>query len=218
MEADGEEEAEQEVGDGLGSHEIPNGGDEYRFGDPIEGNPFIEGFDLAQAGDTEYLEEWVEQEPDDLADEVVIDQLCFPAVRKVGVEFMNALEGVMFNMIAFEGDGAWEELRKVGEDTGQAIGRAAFEKKMVSAFMDHDEKRMIGKGAQQVGCADNDPPGVIFHEPGQYYLEQYQAKDCKECILVLSDKLSHFRVLLQDLFRTKPVGLLISGINKIGSL
>lgn len=61
MEADGEEEAEQEVGEGLGTEEIPYGCNKYRFGDPIEGNPFIKGFDLAKAGNAEYLEERVEQ-------------------------------------------------------------------------------------------------------------------------------------------------------------
>lgn len=131
---------------------------------------------------------------------------------------MDALEGVMLDMIAFEGDGTREELGQVGEDAGEAIGRAALKKQMVRALMDHDEEGMIGKRSQQVGCTDDDPPGAIFHDPGQGYLEQYKAKDSEERVLVLSDKLSHFRVLLQNLFRTKPVGLLFSGINKIGSL
>ena len=104
MEADREEETEQEIGDSLGTEEIPDGCDEDCFGGPIDGNPFVKGLDLPQAGDTEYLEEGIEQQPEDLADEEIIDEPGFPAIGQIGIEFMDALERVMLNMIAFEGD------------------------------------------------------------------------------------------------------------------
>jgi len=109
-------------------------------------------------------------------------------------------------------------LGEVGEDAGEPVGGAAFKQQVMRAFMDHYEKGMIGEGAEQIGDADDYPPGLVFYHPCQGYLEQDQAKDCEKGVLVLSDKLSHFRMLLQDLFGAKPVRLLLNGINKVGSL
>jgi hypothetical protein len=84
--------------------------------------------------------------------------------------------------------------------------------------MDHHEEGVIGKRTQQVSCAEDDPPGLVSNQPGKDYLERYKSQDGEERVFVLSDKLSYLRMLLQNLFCTEPVGLLLSGMNKIGSL
>jgi len=131
---------------------------------------------------------------------------------------VHALKGVVFYMIPLERDGAGEELREIGEDTGEAVGSAILEEQMMCALVDHDEEGMIGKCAQQIGCAEDDPPGGISYQPSEDDLEQYEAEDGKERVFVLPDKLSDLRMLLQYLFGTEPVGLLLSGIHKICSL
>src|ERR1700742_1372927 len=68
VEADGEEEAQEKGDDGFGAEGDPDTGDEGGFRGPVEGDPFVEGFDLAQAGDAEDLEKRIEQQPDHLAD------------------------------------------------------------------------------------------------------------------------------------------------------
>ena len=60
VKADGKEEAQQQVSDGLRTKEIPHGGDEYDFGSPVEGHPFIEGFYLPKSLDAEDLEQGIE--------------------------------------------------------------------------------------------------------------------------------------------------------------
>ena len=217
VEADGEEEAGQEVDDGFGAEEIPDGGNEDGTGDPIKRNPFIKRLYLPETRDAEGLEKGVEQEPDDLADEVVIDQFGLPAIGQVGIEFVYSLEGVMFYMIAFERNRAGEQLGEVGENAGEPVGSAVFEQEVVGALMDHNKKGMIGESSKQIGRAEDDPPGAVPYEPGHNYLEGYEAKEGEEGVFVLSDKLSHFRMLLQDLFGTKAMRFLLSRINKISS-
>ena len=73
VKANGEEEAQQQVGYGLRAKKVPDGGDEDYFGSEVEGDPFIEGLDFAESLDAEDLEQGVEQQPDDLADEIVVD-------------------------------------------------------------------------------------------------------------------------------------------------
>src|SRR5215469_9227504 len=85
------------------------------------------------------------------------------------------------------------------------------------AFMDHHEQRVIGKGSQKIGSADNDPPGTVPYEPGHEHLEKHQAQNRKDGILVLPDEFPHFRMLLQDLPGTDSMRFRISGINKVGS-
>ena len=218
METDGEEEAEQEIGDRFRAKEIPDGGDENGFSGPVERYPFVKRLYLPEAGNAEYLENGVEKQPDDLADKEVIDEFGFPAIGEIGVELVNALEGMVFYVVTLEGDRTGEELGKVGQDPAEPVSGPALEEQVVRAFMDHDKEGMIGKSTQQVGCADNEPPGAIFYDPGEGHLEKHESKDGKERILVLSDKLSYFRVLLQNLFGPEPVGLLLNGINKISSL
>lgn len=196
VKADGEEETQQQVTDGLRAEEIPDSGNEDGFGREVEGHPFIEGLDLAESLDAEDLEQGIEQQPDDLADEIVVDQFCLPPVGQVGIQFVYTLEGVMFDMITLERHGAGEQLGEVGEDAGQAVGGAAFEQQVVGAFMDHDEEGVIGKSAEQIGCTDDDPPGTAFYQPGHGDLEQDEAKDGKERIVILSDEFSHFGMLL----------------------
>jgi hypothetical protein len=87
-------------------------------------------------------------------------------------------------------------LRQVGEDTGEAVGGATLEEQMMRAFMDHDEKGVIGKGAKQVGCAEHDPPGLVLYQPGKYDLEQYQPEYGKKGVFILADQLSDLRMLL----------------------
>jgi hypothetical protein len=84
--------------------------------------------------------------------------------------------------------------------------------------VDHDEKGVVGKSAEQVGGADYDPPGAAFYQPGHDDLEQDEAEDGKERIVILSDEFSHFGVLLQDLFGTEAMGLLFVGIHEISTL
>jgi len=163
VQADGEEEAKQQVNDCFGSEEIPHGGDENDLRDPVQRNPFIEGFDLAEARDAEDLPDGIEKQPDNFSYKVVVDELCFPAIGQVGIQLVYSLEGVVFDMIALERDRAWEKLGEVGEDTGEAIGRAAFEQQVVGALMDHNEKGMVSEGSQQVSDSDHDPPGLVFH-------------------------------------------------------
>src|ERR1700754_3348146 len=117
VEADGEEEAKQEVNDRFGSEEIPHGGDKNDLCGPVQRNPFIEGFDLAKAGDPEDLPNGIEQQPNNFSYKVVVDEFCFPAIGQVGVELVYSLKGVVFDMIALERDRAWEKLGEVGEDT-----------------------------------------------------------------------------------------------------
>ena len=63
---------------------------------------------------------------------------------------MYALERMMFDMVTFERDGAWEELGQVGKNAGEPVSGAALEKQVVCAFVDHDEQRVIGKSAENV--------------------------------------------------------------------
>ena len=218
MKTDGEEEAQQQVTDGLRAEEIPDSGNEDGFCREVEGYPFIEGLDFAEPLDAEDLEQGIKQEPDELADEIVVDQFCLPPVGQVGIKFMHSLEGMVFDMIALERHGAGEQLGEVGEDAGQAVGSAAFEQQMMGAFMDHDEKGVVGKSAEQVSCADDDPPGTSFYEPGHGDLEQDEAQDGEERPIIFSDEFSHLGVLLQDLFGTETMGLLFVGIHEICSL
>jgi len=102
VEADREEEAQQEVGDGFRAEEIPHGGDEYDLCAPVEGDPFIEGLDFAESLDAEDLEQRIKQQPDDLADEIVVDQFSLPTVGQIGVQLVYTLEGVVFDMITLE--------------------------------------------------------------------------------------------------------------------
>jgi len=60
---------------------------------------------------------------------------------------MYALERVMFDMVAFEGHAAGEDLGEIGQDPGEAVGSPALEQEMVGAFVDHDKKRVVGKSA-----------------------------------------------------------------------
>jgi len=71
---------------------------------------------------------------------------------------VNALERMMFDMIALEGYAAGEDLWKVGQDAGKAIGGPAFEKEVMRTLVDHDEQRVICKGSQQIGGAEHNPP------------------------------------------------------------
>lgn len=162
MEADGEEEAEEEVNDRFGSEEIPDCGDEDGFGGKIQRYPFVEGFYLPEPGDAKDLEQRIEQQPDAFADKEVVDQPGFPAVGQVGIQFVNALERVMFDMVAFKGNGAGEELWQVCQNAGEPVGGAAFEEQVVCAFMDHDEQGVVGEGAEEISCADDHPPGTVF--------------------------------------------------------
>jgi len=143
-----EEEACKQVYDGFGTEGIPHTGRKSDFRQPVERYPFVEGFDLFQAGDAEDLEDRVEEQPEHFTDEIVIDELCFPPIGQVSIQFMYALERVMFDMVAFEGHAAGEDLGQVGQDPGEAVGSPALEQEMVCAFVDHDEKRMVGKSAQ----------------------------------------------------------------------
>ena len=218
VKADGEEEAQQQVTDSLGAEEIPDSGNKDGFRREVEGHPFIEGLDLAEPLDAEDLEQGIEQQPDDLADEIVVDQFCLPPVGQVGIQLVDTLEGMVFDMITLERHGTGEQLWEVGEYTGQAVSGAAFEQQVVGAFVDHDEKRVVSKSAEQVGGADDDPPGTAFYQPGHDDLEQDEAEDGKERIVILSDEFSHFGVLLQDLFGTEAMGLLFVGIHEISTL
>jgi hypothetical protein len=89
---------------------------------------------------------------------------------------------------------------------------------VMGALVDHDKEGVVGKGAQQVGCAEDDPPGAVLYQPGHGHLEPYEAQDSEEGILILADKFSDLRMLLKDLFGTEPVGLGLHGMNKISSL
>jgi hypothetical protein len=218
MEAYGEKEAQQQVYDGFRAEGYPDGGDKSYFRGPVQGHPFIKGLYLAQPGDTEDLEYGIEQQPDHFTDEEIIDEPGFPTVREVGVEFVNALEGMMLYVVAFEGNGAGEKLGEVGEDAGEPVGAAAFEEQVVCALVDHHEERVVGKGAEEVGSAHDQPPGLVFQQPTHGDLEQDQPQDGEYGVSVLSDQFSHFRMLLQDLFCTESVRFLLDGINKIGSL
>ena len=162
MEANGKEKAEEEINDRFGSEEIPDCGDEDGFGRKIQRYPFVKRFDLAEPGDPKDLEKRIEQQPDTFADKEVVDQTGFPAVGQVGIQFMNALERVVLYMVAFERNRAREELGKIGQDAGEPVGGAFFEQQVVCTFMDHDEQGVVGKGAEKIGSADDQPPGTVF--------------------------------------------------------
>jgi len=66
----------------------------------------------------------------------------------------------------------------------------------MGAFMDHDEEGVVCKSAEQVGCADDDPPGAAFYEPGHNALEKNEAEDSEKRIAILPDELPHFGMLL----------------------
>lgn len=217
MKADGEEKAEKEIDDCLRSEKIPDSGNEDGFGCPIDRYPFVKGFDLAEPGDAKDLEQGVEEQPHAFADKVVVDQPRFPAVGQVGVELVYTLEGMVFDMVTFERDRAGKELRQVGQNAGESVGCAALEKQVMCAFVDHNEKRMVGKSAEQIRRADNEPPRASSKQPGHGTLEKNEAEDSEDRILVLSDEPSHFGVLLQDLFGTETVRLLFIGIDEVGS-
>src|SRR6185437_1600102 len=85
-------EAEQQVCDGFRTKSDPDAGDEGSFRHPVERHPFVEWLDLAYAGDAEYLEKRIEQQPDDLSDKKVIDQPRLPAIGQVRIELMYSLD------------------------------------------------------------------------------------------------------------------------------
>jgi hypothetical protein len=215
MEAYREEEAGQEIDEGLRAKKIPDAGREGDLSQPVQGNPFVEGLDLPEAGDAEYLEEGIEQQPNNFSDEIVIDESGFPAIGQIGIQFMYSLERMMFDMVAFEGYAAGEYLGQVGQDPSQAIGCSAFEQEVMCTFMDHDKQRMICKGAQQVGCAEYEPPGLSAYQPGQGYLKGYESNDREDGILVLANEIPDFRMFFKNLSGTKTVGFLFSGIDEI---
>src|ERR1700733_5696732 len=99
---------------------------------------------------------------------------------------------MVLDMVPFKGDGAGEELGKVGQDAGEPVGGASFEQQVVCTFMDHDEQGVVGEGAEEIGSADDHPPGAIFKQPCQDALKENEAEDGKDSILVLSDELSYF--------------------------
>ena len=84
--------------------------------------------------------------------------------------------------------------------------------------MDHDEERVVGKSAEQVGRTDDDPPGTAFYQPGHDALKKNETKDGEERIVILSDEFPHLGMLLQNLFGTETMGLLFVGIHEICSL
>jgi hypothetical protein len=83
--------------------------------------------------------------------------------------------------------------------------------------MDHDEQGVVGKGAEEIGSADDHPPGAIFKQPCQDALKENEAEYGKDGILVLSDELSYFGVVLQDLFGAEAMWFLLVGVHKISS-
>jgi hypothetical protein len=127
VKSDREEEAEQEVNDCLGAEGHPDGGGENNLGEPVQCYPFIKGFDLAQSGDAEYLEYGVEQQPDHFTDEIIVDEFSLPAIGQVGIQFVYTLEGMVFDMVTFERDGAGEKLREIGQDAREAVSRSVLE-------------------------------------------------------------------------------------------
>ncbi len=124
MKTDGEEETKQQVYDRFRSEEIPHGSNKNDLCRPVQGYPFVEGLDLTKAGDTKDLPDGIQQQPDDLADKIVVDELSFPFIGQIGIQLMYTLKRVVFNMITLEGDRAWKQLGKIGQDPGEAIGRA----------------------------------------------------------------------------------------------
>jgi hypothetical protein len=217
VEADGEEEAGEQVNDRFRPGDIPDCGDKDGFEGPIQRYPSVKRFDLAKPGNAKDLEKRIEQQPDKFTDKIVVDQAGFPAVGQIGIELVDTLEGVVFDVVSFEGDGVREKLGQVGQDAGEPVGGAAFEQQVVCAFMDHDEEGVVGKCAQEISCAEDQPPGAVAKQEGQADLKQYETEDGEDRVFVLSDELSHFGVLLQDLFSTEAMRLLLLGINKIDS-
>src|SRR5579871_723361 len=102
VETDGEEKAEEEIDDRPGPEEIPDRGYKNNLCCPIDRYPFVKGLDLAEPRNAKDLEKWIEKQPKAFADKIVVDQLGFPAVWQVGVELVDPLEGVVFDMVAFE--------------------------------------------------------------------------------------------------------------------
>src|SRR5882672_10353016 len=117
----GEEEARKKIYNGFGAEGIPDAGCEGYFRQPVQRYPFIKGLDFLQAGNAKNLKNGIEQQPENFSDEIVIDQLSLPTVGEIGIQFVDPLERMMFDMVAFEGHAAGEDLGQVRQDTGEAV-------------------------------------------------------------------------------------------------
>ena len=136
---------------GLRSKKIPDGCGENNLRQPVHSHPFVKWFDLSQARNTESLEERVEEKPYHLPDKIVVDQLSFPAVRKVCIQFVHTLESMVLDVVALKCYGAWEDLRQVRHHARQFIGHGIFKDQFVGGFVNHHEQRVVGKGTYKIG-------------------------------------------------------------------
>jgi len=202
-------EREGEGGDKIGKGRYAPQPDDQRIegkdDDRIGDGPAVEESQLAHPQRAHGHDRREQQQPHRLADLGPAEQSCFPVIGKIDVDVVDALIGMMPEVVTLEERGARYRHRKIGKNGGKPIGGQGLKDQTMGTLMDCHPQGMVDNSSDRIRSDENAPPRKLPDAQGDAALYGHAAADDRKGPGIGATQFANLGMLGEDASGSRPM-------------